>query len=185
MTTYHVADKVEELDADATKMAVHSDQLNLLRTYLRDHEAAAVGGLQLIRRCCRANRGTAYEGELQRLTDEIRSDRDALRRICLVFVAEYSNVGRAAAYVGATLGRIKMNGRFFKYSPLSRVVELEALSGGVMAKLRLWESLLPLAATHERLDEDELKRRIAGATGQLEALQRLHDMAADEAFSLS
>jgi hypothetical protein len=117
------------------------------------------------------------------LTDEVRSDRDALRRICLYFVAEYSNVGRAAAYAGATLGRVKMNGRVFKYSPLSRVLELEALSGGVMTKLRLWESLLPLSAVDERLDEDELKGRIAGAIDQLAALQRLHNMAADEAFS--
>jgi hypothetical protein len=185
MTTHDIADKVEGLDADATSIGVHSDQLSLLRTYLRDHEAAAVGGLQLFRRCCKANRGTAYAAELQRLTEEIRSDRDALRRICLFFVAEYSNVGRAAAYAGATLGRVKMNGRVFKYSPLSRVLELEALSGGVMTKLRLWESLLPLSAVDERLDEDELKRRIAGAIDQLAALQRLHDMAADEAFSLS
>jgi len=182
MTTHDIASKVDGLDANAMKMGIHSDQLNLLRTYLRDHEAAAVGGLQLFRRCCKANRGTAYAAELQRLTDEIRSDRDALRRICLFFVAEYSTVGRAAAHAGATLGRLKMNGRVFKYSPLSRVLELEALSGGVMMKLRMWESLLLLSAADERLDENELTRRIAAANAQLEALDRLHSIATNEAF---
>ena len=183
MTTHDIAKHVDGLDANATKMGIHPDQLNLLRIYLRDHEAAAVGGLQLFRRCCKANRGTAYAADLQRLTDEIRADRDALRRICLFFVAEYSTVGRAAAYAGATLGRLKTNGRVFKYSPLSRVLELEALSGGVMTKLRLWESLLALSAVDERLDENELRRRIAGAIEQLDTLQRLHDMAVHEAFS--
>ena len=182
MTTHDIADKIEGFDATEAKTRIRSDQLHLLRIYLRDHEAAAVGGLQLFRRCSKANRGTAYAAELQRLTDEIRSDRDALRRICLYFVAEYSNVGRAAAYAGATLGRVKMNGRVFKYSPLSRVLELEALSGGVMTKLRLWESLLLLSAVDQRLDESELSRLIAGAIDQLDALRRLHDMAAKEAF---
>ena len=182
MTTHDIVDQVERLDA-ATKLGTQSDQVNLLAIYLRDHEAAAVGGLQLFRRCCKANRGTAYAAELQRLTDEIRSDRDALRRICRSFIVKYSNVGRAAAYVGATVGRVKLNGRLFKYSPLSRVLELEALSGGVMTKLRLWESLLRLSAVDKRLDADELGRLAAKANDQLDALHRLHDMAAGEAFT--
>ena len=62
MTTHDIVDTVET-DANATKMGIQSDQLHLLRIYLRDHEAAAVGGLQLFRRCCEANRGTAYAAD--------------------------------------------------------------------------------------------------------------------------
>lgn len=166
-----------------TKVPLKPDQLHLLHIYLRNHEAAAVGGLQLFRRCASANRGSAYAADLQSLTDEIRDDRDALRRVCRLFGVKYSTVGRAVAYAGATLGRVKMNGRVFKYSPLSRVIELEALSSGVMSKLRLWESLVGLSAVEARLDEAELSLLASEANDQLETLRRLHDMAAQDAFT--
>jgi hypothetical protein len=158
------------------------DQTHLLHIYLRDHDAAAVGGLQLSQQCTDANRGTRYFTELQRLTADIRSDRDALRAICGDFGVHFSRVGRAIAFSGAKLGRLKTNGRVFKYSPLSRVIELEAFSSGVMSKLRLWESLLLLAKTEQRLDETEMSNRIMNANEQLIVIGRLHDMAADEAF---
>ena len=161
---------------------MQSDQLHLLRIYLRDHEAASVGGLQLFRRCCKANRGTAYAAELQRLTDEVRANRDALRRICRLFGVRYSNLGRAVAYCGATVGRLKPNGRAFHYSPLSRVIEFEALSSAVASQLRLWESLVGLSSFEPRLDNTEMSRLVATAGDQLDALRRLHDMAAIAAF---
>ena len=161
----------------------NSDQVHLLHIYLRDHEAAAVGGLQAFRRCSAANRGTAYSAELESLTDEIRSKLDALRRICRLFGVRYSNIGRAVAYAGASLGRFKPNGRMIHYSPLSRVIELEALSSAVTSQLRLWETLLRVSAVDERLDEAELSRHASEAGAQMDALRRLHDIAAHEAFT--
>ena len=164
-------------------IAVGPDQKQLLRIYLRDHEAAAAGGLQLSRRCWSANHRTPYEADLQRLTESIRADRDDLRTICKQCGVEFSRIRRAMAFAGATLGRLKLNGRVFAYSPLSRVVELEALSAGVTSKLRLWESLLQVAAVDERLNNDELARHATDAHDQLNVLRRLHDLAADEAFT--
>lgn len=161
---------------------MHSDQAHLLNIYLRDHEAAAVGGLELFRRCSKANRGSEYAAELQRLTIDVRSNRDALRRFCRMFGVRYSKVGRAVAYTGAIVGRVKPNGRLIHYSPLSRVLELEALSSAVTSQLRLWESLLRLSVFEPRLDETELTRLVAAANAQLEALRHLHDAAAEEAF---
>jgi hypothetical protein len=162
--------------------AAESDKLHLLRIYLRDHEAASVGGLELFRRCSKSNEGTAYAAELQRLTSDIRSDRDALRDICRLFDVKFSKVGRAMALAGVTVGRVKLNGRVFSYSPLSRVVELEAMSAGVMSKLRLWQSLLLLANSDTRLDETALIRHQTEAFDQLDVLRHLHDMAVNEAF---
>lgn len=153
-----------------------------MRIYLRDHEAAAVGGLQLFRRCAKANQTTQYAAGLERLTIAVQADRDALRNICVQFNVRFSNARRAIAYAGATLVRVKTNGRVFKYSPLSRVIELEALSAGVMSKLRLWESLLRVAHDERRLDAPDLERRIADAHDQLMVLKGLHDEAGDEAF---
>jgi hypothetical protein len=164
---------------------VDSDQAHLLRIYLRDHEAAAVGGLQLARRCSKANIGTAYAGDLQRLTAQIRADRSALQVMCRALGVRFSHAGRFLAFAGATLGRLKTNGRAFTYSPLSRVIELEALSSGVLSKLRLWETLLVLASTQPRLDQNELAQHAHDANGQLDVLRRLHDLAAQEAFANS
>ena len=63
------------------------------------------------------------------------------------------------------------------------MLELEALSSGVMSKLRLWESLVGLSAVEARLDAAELTRLASEANDQLERLRRLHDMAARDAFT--
>jgi hypothetical protein len=162
--------------------ARRSDQPDLLEIYLRDHEAAAAGGLQLFRRCAKANIGTPYAPDLRRLTSDVRADRDELRNICRRFGVRFSIVGRTLAFLGVTLGTLKPNGRTFSYSPLSRVVEFEGLSAGVTAKLRLWESLLLLTGSEPRLDKDDLSRLERDAKDQLEVIVRLHAMAADEAF---
>ncbi|MEP7203117.1 MAG: hypothetical protein ABI894_10935 [Ilumatobacteraceae bacterium] len=166
----------------AAKAVTEPDQKHLLQIYLRDHEAAAAGGLELFRRCSRSNEGTPYAEELQRLTSEIRLKRDALRDICRQFDVAFSKVGQALAFAGVTLGRLKTNGRALTYSPLSRVIELEAMSAGVMTQLRLWQLLLHIAAVDQRLDKEALNRHVTDANEQLEALVRLHQRAVHDAF---
>lgn len=159
-----------------------SDQQHLLDIYLRDHEAAAAGGLQLFRRSARSNRGTSYGPELQRLAEEISAARDALQSICGQFDVTPSRMGRAVTVAGATLGRLKPNGRLFHYSPLSRVIELEAMTSGVISQRGLWESLVLLAEHEPRLDKAEMTRHLVDADRQLETLRALRNRAAEEAF---
>ncbi|MEP7115391.1 MAG: hypothetical protein ABI862_19165 [Ilumatobacteraceae bacterium] len=168
--------------ANELRSSLNADQLHPLHIYLRDHEAAAAGGLRLAHRCWKSNRGTAYADELHRLATDVRADRDALRQICSDLGVRLSRLGRAVACAGVLMGRLKLNGRLFRYSPLSRVIELEALSSGVMAKRRLWESLLSTAETDRRLDREALVRHAAEANEQLKAVGKLHDAAAHEAF---
>jgi hypothetical protein len=159
-----------------------SDQQHLLHIYLRDHEAAAAGGLQLFRRSAKSNRGTPYWPDLQRLAEEISVARDALRAVCRQFDVTPSKVGRAAAFAGATLGRLKPNGRLFHYSPLSRVIELEAMTSGVISQRGLWESLVLVAEHEPRLDREAMTCHVVDADQQLETLRGLRDRAAQEAF---
>ena len=168
--------------ASSPAETTESDKKQLLRIYLRDHEAASVGGLELFRRSTKANHGTPYAAELQRLTNEVKLDRDALRDICGQFDVTFNKVGQALAYAGVTVGRLKTNGRIFSYSPLSRVIELEAMSSGVLSKLRLWESLLRVADADSRLDKAALHRHVVDANNQLDALRRLHEQAIEDAF---
>ena len=70
-----------------------------------------------------------------------------------------------------------------QYSPLSRVVEIEALSAAVMAKSRLWEALADLSRTAGQLDESTIARLQQRARTQLEALAEMHRAATEIAFA--
>jgi hypothetical protein len=165
---------------EATSM--NSDQTKLLHIYLRNHEAAAAGGVQLVRRCAKANRNTVFAAELSQLTMQLHADRAALQGMCRSLGVKTSTPQRMMAVVGVAAGRLKLNGRLLGYSPLSRIVELEALSAGVVAKLRLWQSLSNLADHRTPLDGDALRHQIEDAKGQLDTIARLHAMAVDAAF---
>jgi hypothetical protein len=156
---------------------------DLLAIYLNDHLAGAAGGLELVRRAQRANQGTALGDELAELAAEIEEDRAAL-----VAIMERLDVGGdrlkvAAGWAAEKVGRLKLNGRLLGYSPLSRVVELEALLLGVNAKRAGWRALRDLAITEPRLDVAELDRLIDRAERQIERLEEQHRRAAAEALA--
>ena len=155
---------------------------SLLRIYLRDHDAAGSGGLRLIRRCRRSNTGSPFGPQLADVERAIEADRVDLERILRQLDVSPSRLRRAVAWTGATVGVLKLNGRVASYSPLSRVVELEALASAVQAKARLWETLTSIAPAHRNLDLDVLTRLTLGADRQLETLADLHQRAVAAAF---
>ncbi len=54
------------------------------------------------------------------------------------------------------VGRLKPNGRLFKRSPLSRIVELEVLVVGIRGKEALWTALLTADLSLQGVDLDAL-----------------------------
>jgi hypothetical protein len=78
---------------------------------------------------------------------------------------------------------LKLNGRLLRYSPLSRLVEVEGLSIGVEGKLSMWRALRRLARTEPRLQAFDFDALIARAEAQRTALERLRLLAADTAFA--
>jgi hypothetical protein len=68
------------------------------------------------------------------------------------------------------------------YSPLSRVIELEGLAGGVNAKLALWRALRAVVADEPRLEAHALDRLISRAESQLDRIAALHARASKIAF---
>jgi len=155
----------------------------LLRIYLVDHDGASSGGVRLANRSRKSNKHTIYASPLATLATEIREDQAELRRILESLRIVPSKTKRAAAWAGATLGGFKPNGQILGYSPLSRVVELEALTSAVAAKLRLWTTLGDLAKVDRRLDETKLAELQKRARSQLDSLAELHCKAADDAFA--
>jgi len=153
----------------------------LLEIYLADHLAAATAGLALARRSARRNTGTAYGAILHRLAGEIEADRRALQQIIEQLGFRASKTKEAAAWAGEKVGRLKLNGQIRGYSPLSRVLELEALSVGVAGKRALWESLLTtrIGGRLAGIDLEELAER---ARRQRDAIEDCRVRAAREAF---
>jgi hypothetical protein len=155
----------------------------LLEIYLADHLAASAAGVALARRSARSNVGTALGETLRRLTAEIEDDRRTLQAIVAELGFRESKAKEAVAWFGEKVGRLKLNGQLRGYSPLSRVLELEALSVGVAGKLALWQSLQSVPALSARLpdcDLDQLAERARRQRAEIEA-HRLE--AARETFS--
>ena len=154
----------------------------LLAIYLNDHLAAATVGRELARRAARSNRGHAGYGPfLDGLAEEIDEDRRTLLAIMSRLNVKVDRLKVLAGWGGEKVGRLKLNGRLRGYSPLSRVVELEALSLGVHGKLGLWRSLdrLNLAT---RVDETELAELQRRAKDQLDRIESHRLRAVEDAL---
>jgi len=119
-----------------------------LATYLNDHLAGSTAGLELVKRAASENDGSPLGDFLSQLCDEIADDREALEELMgsLGVGADHKKI--AAAWVGEKVGRLKPNAQLLGYSPLSPLVELEALSLGIEGKRLLWIAVQGIAAEH-------------------------------------
>lgn len=145
----------------------------LLGVYLNDHLTGASAGTELLRRAARSQRGTALGPPLAALAQEVAQDRESLRAIMAglgVPEARYRSVlGRLAEKAG----RLKLNGRLFTRSPLSDVLELEAMRLGVEGKACMWRVLQSLAGSGARVDGARLHELLRRAERQIRILETL------------
>ncbi len=156
----------------------------LLEIYLADHLAASTAGVALARRTAERNAGTALGDVLGRLAAEIEDDRRTLQRIAAQLGCRESRAKDALAWLGERAGRLKLNGQVRGYSPLSRVLELEALVVGVTGKLALWQTLQSPGLA-ERLAAFDLERLAERAQRQRAELEEQRRDAARAAFDAS
>jgi len=154
----------------------------LLEIYLADHAAAATAGLELARRVARSNASTPFGEPLRRLAGDIEEDRQALKRVVTKLAFRESRLKQAFAWAGERAGRLKPNGQVKGYSPLSRVLELEALSVGIAGKLALWQSLQLLTHVRERLPDLDLEELAERARSQRDEVEKQRREAVSKAF---
>ena len=111
---------------------------------------------------------------IRQMSTEIHEERETLRRLMLSLGFSPSQVGATVARVGEWFGRFKPNGHVLRRSPLTDMIELEALRDAVSGKRVGWQVLREVAEVDPRIDLGEVDRLLAQAESQLERLQDLH-----------
>lgn len=153
----------------------------LVAIYLNDHLAGATAGLELARRLLKSNRGTHLEDSLEALVAEVEEDLRTLEGIMEDLAVGRSSFKQGAAWLGEKVARLKLNGAVFDRSPLSQLIELEALSLGIEGKRGLWQTLrTSLADGISGVDLDDL---IGRADAQRALIDRFRLDAAAGVFS--
>ena len=117
------------------------------------------------------------------MAGDIEDDRRTLAGIVVELGLRGSKTKEAVAWVGEKIGRLKPNGQIRGYSPLSRVLELEALAVGVAGKLALWESLLAMPGIREHPAAFDLEGLVERARRQSAEIEEYRLRAAREAFA--
>jgi hypothetical protein len=170
----HMADTSEETTGAA----------ELLSIYLHDHRAGAAAGLALAKRSRRQASG-ALADTLAWLETQIDEDRRSLDSIMAGLGIDQSPLKNALSVAAERAGRLKLNGRLWKRSPLSTLIELEALAGAIYTKRNLWRSLAAVAERSSLDDPGQLAELIARADAQLERVESHHDEVARRVFEAS
>jgi hypothetical protein len=153
-----------------------------LAIYLNDHLAAATAAVALAQRAAASNRANSYGRALSALASEVEQDRDLLVEVMERLSIDRDRLKLTASWLAEKLGRLKLNGELVRYSPLSRLEELEILSLGVAGKLALWDALSRAHGRDPRLRGVDLDAAFARARSQRRRMERLRRRAASEAL---
>jgi hypothetical protein len=157
-----------------------ADRATFLAIYLNDHLLGATAGVELARRLADIQAGAEYADDVARLAEDIEEDRASLIRIMKQLRVAVNPVKVASGWMGEKLARLKRNGRWLRRSPLSSLLELEAMSLGVEGKAAGWHSLRAVADRDDRLDPAEFERLIQRADRQRDLLEQLRVVTASQ-----
>lgn len=152
-----------------------------LETYLNDHLAGSVVGLEIARRCASRADDPEFAASMTRIRDQIERDQEYLRVVMNVLGLHESLVKVAAAVAGAWASWARST--WFTDEPLGELEDLEALCIGVWGKRLLWGTLGRLAAQYPALDRAELDRLAAAADVQEKDLIKLRDDSVARVFA--
>ncbi|MER7673233.1 hypothetical protein ABTY61_32900 [Kitasatospora sp. NPDC096128] len=151
-----------------------------LSVYLNDHLTGAFGGAALARRMADSHPDSRRAADLRRLARDVEEDRDDLVRIMNGLGVPVRHYRTWLGLAGERIARLKPNGSLVRRSPLSDLVELEAMRAGVEGKTALWQALRAIADTDPRLDPDGLDRLIERARDQTRTLKGWHQSVSRE-----
>ncbi|MDN3354234.1 hypothetical protein [Actinomadura sp. DC4] len=143
----------------------------LLGIYLNDHLTGATFGTELASRIARTYRGSKDAQALADFAAEVAGDRAALIEMMAALGVPVRQYKALLGWVAEKAGRLKPNGRLLDRSPLSGLVEFEAMRLGVEGKGACWRTLQTLADRDDRLDRGRLEDLLARADRQADLLE--------------
>jgi hypothetical protein len=158
------------------------ESLQYLKIYLDDHRAGATAGTDLARRVWRKNRSGPWGTELKEIRELIKAEKETLDSVRAAVGARGGQGKKALALLSAQASRLKPNGHFLRYSPLTRLVELELLMSGVQSKLGLWAALLETSSSFPGLAHFDFAALGEQSEAELRTLREIHDWAASQCF---
>ena len=144
----------------------------LLGIYLNDHLAGATAGLELFRRATGTARGRTGQ-VLTQLTAEVEQDRQSLLHLMGQLDVPVRHYKVFGGWALEKVGRLKVNGSLVRRSPLSDLIELEALVLAVQGKAAGFRTLRRVAEVDPRLAAAELDRLLDRAGRQAQMLEQL------------
>lgn len=147
---------------------------DVLHGYLQHHWVGSNAGVALFHRVARTHPDPDVAATVGEIAREVEAERETLRGLMVELGAKPSQVGAVGARMGEILGRLKPNGHLLRRTPLTDVIEVEALRIAVFGKRAGWQLLGSVADLDPRLDAgllDELNRR---SEDQLDRLERIH-----------
>ncbi|MEV6400492.1 hypothetical protein AB0M39_37900 [Streptomyces sp. NPDC051907] len=156
---------------------------NALRIYLNDHLAGSTTGVELARRIAHAHSASADAARLQRLAEDIAQDRRTLLELMARLDVQPHKYKIVGGWAAEKVSRLKPNGRAYRRSRLSPLIELETLRIGIQGKQRLWHALMPVASQTDRLDSQLIAALATRAAEQAAVVDELHERAAAAALS--
>jgi hypothetical protein len=154
----------------------------LMRIYLEDHLAGATAGAARAQRLAEAEADSDDAAELAAFAHDVDQDRATLVAVMKAVGVGPNVLKTGLASLGEKVGAFKPNGFVVQRSPLTTVVELEAMQMAVRGKRSLWESV-EHALTDSVPPDIDIPILIDRADQQLATLARLHDRRAATVFA--
>lgn len=144
-----------------------------VHVHLRNHWTAATGAVDFAARVANSHRGERVGPDLADVAAQVSEDRRSLREVMRAVDARTGVALPLAARVGERIGRLKPNGHLLTRSPVTDVLELEALRGATCLKGAGWDTLLAFAPAEPRLPVALIERLRARADEQGRILSRV------------
>jgi hypothetical protein len=153
-----------------------------LKTYLNDHLAACVTKIELARRCLSNNRSTELARTLEGALIFLQRDRQRMKLLLQRLQGSEDLVKQLGGWALEKVGRLKLNNSLFRYSDLSRVIELETLLVGIEASIKMWNGLERTRKDDPRFSDIRFAESRKEASDILEELEERHMEACLAAF---
>ncbi|MDR7385670.1 NAD-dependent epimerase/dehydratase family protein [Promicromonospora iranensis] len=153
----------------------------LFALYLSDHLTGATAALERMELMTRSYRDTPFHAELAEVTEQLRGQRELYRDLMDGLGVPFRRHRQVAAWFAEKSGRLKLNGRVVRRSPMSPVLEVELIRSAILARIGGWQTLRE-HADDIGLDPDQLDGLIDLDHRQLELFDRFHAYLRQRAF---